>query len=79
MPIHIQPLNFETIESFARQLDEQDSLAPFREKFYIPKQLNGEDVLYFTGNSLGLQPKTVRSYIEQELKQRPNPTAVHRD
>ena len=28
----------------------------------------GEDVLYFTGNSLGLQPKTTREYIEQELK-----------
>jgi kynureninase len=40
----------------------------FREKFYIPKQSNGEDVLYFTGNSLGLQPKTTREYIEQELK-----------
>ena len=60
--------NFETTESFASKLDEQDSLAPFREKFYIPKQPNGEDVLYFTGNSLGLQPKTVRNYIEQELK-----------
>ena len=60
--------NFETTESFANKLDEQDSLRSFREKFYIPKQPNGEDVLYFTGNSLGLQPKTTRNYIEQELK-----------
>lgn len=60
--------NFEMTEAFAHQLDEQDSLQHFREKFFIPKQSNGENVLYFTGNSLGLQPKTTRSYIEQELK-----------
>ena len=49
--------NFETTESYANRLDEQDSLRHFREKFYIPKHSNGDDVLYFTGNSLGLQPK----------------------
>ena len=60
--------NFESTASFARSLDEQDSLKHFREKFYIPKQTGGEEVLYFTGNSLGLQPRTAREYIEQELK-----------
>ena len=60
--------NFESTESFAQKMDEQDTLKHFRERFYIPKQSSGEDVLYFTGNSLGLQPKTVRGYIEQELK-----------
>ncbi len=60
--------NFEATESFAQKMDEQDALRHFREKFFMPKQANGEDVLYFTGNSLGLQPKTVRKYIEQELK-----------
>lgn len=59
---------FENNEQFAAKLDAKDSLAHFREKFYIPKQLSGEDVLYFTGNSLGLQPKSVRAFIEQELK-----------
>lgn len=61
-------LQFENSESFALALDAQDSLAHFREKFFIPKQASGEDVLYFTGNSLGLQPKTTRNYIEQELE-----------
>ncbi len=61
-------INFETTESFAKNLDAQDLLRNYREKFYIPKQVNSEDVLYFTGNSLGLQPKTVRAFIEQELK-----------
>ncbi len=62
------PINFETTESFAEDLDHQDSLRNFREKFYMPKQPNGAEVLYLTGNSLGLQPKTTRNYIEQELK-----------
>ena len=68
MPIKNQSLKLEATEPFSRKMDETDSLKHFREKFYIPKQADGEDVLYFTGNSLGLQPKTARSYIEQELK-----------
>ncbi len=59
---------FESNETFAQKLDRDDSLKYFREKFYIPKQKNGEEVIYLCGNSLGLQPKTVRSLIEQELK-----------
>jgi len=61
-------LQFENSAAFAARIDERDALKSFREKFYIPKQASGEDVLYFTGNSLGLQPKTARAYIEQELK-----------
>lgn len=51
---------------FARQADKNDSLAAYRHEFYIP-QHNGEDVVYFTGNSLGLQPKRLKSFIDQEL------------
>ncbi|HEU4717739.1 MAG TPA: kynureninase [Bacteroidia bacterium] len=51
---------------YARQMDAADPLKKFRERFHFP-QFNGEDVLYFTGNSLGLQPKTAREYILQEL------------
>lgn len=61
-------MNFDKSESFARQADARDTLKHFREKFHIPKQSSGEDVLYFTGNSLGLQPTTARDFIEQELK-----------
>lgn len=60
--------NFENTESFSRKMDESDLIKYFREKFYIPKQPTGEDAIYFTGNSLGLQPKRTREYIEQELK-----------
>ncbi len=48
-------------------LDDSDELRSFRERFLIPKSADGNEVIYFAGNSLGLQPKTVRSYIEQEL------------
>src|SRR5688572_4201458 len=51
---------------FARELDQADPLKSYRGKFFIP-QFNGKDSVYFTGNSLGLQPKSVKSYIEQEL------------
>jgi kynureninase len=68
MPMNNQSENFENSRLFARSMDEIDSLKHFREKFYIPKQANGEDAIYFTGNSLGLQPRTTRDYIEQELK-----------
>jgi kynureninase len=55
-----------TIE-FARQLDMEDPLASYRGQFHIPKDKNGNDWLYFTGNSLGLQPKATQQYIQQEL------------
>jgi kynureninase len=58
---------FEASERFAAKLDSEDTLAHFRERFHIPKQSLGVDSLYFTGNSLGLQPKTARDYINQEL------------
>lgn len=57
---------FENTSTFAKQLDERDELKTFRQQFYLP-QHNGEDVVYFTGNSLGLQPKSTKNYIEQEL------------
>ncbi len=51
---------------FAKQLDKNDPLSAYRNKFYIP-QHNGADMVYFTGNSLGLQPKTTKEYLQQEL------------
>jgi kynureninase len=53
--------------SWAQQADQQDGLRGFRGSFFFP-QHNGKDMLYFTGNSLGLQPKGVRAYIDQELQ-----------
>jgi len=59
-------MNFQNTLEFAKNLDAKDSLKEFRQKFYIP-QHNGKDCIYFTGNSLGLQPKTVSQYLKQEL------------
>lgn len=52
---------------FAEELDSLDPLRHYRDKFFIPKNPDGSDVIYFAGNSLGLQPKTVREYLQQEL------------
>ncbi len=53
---------------FARQMDAQDPLRTFREAFLFP-QHEGKPVLYFCGNSLGLQPKLVRQRLLEELDQ----------
>lgn len=53
--------------SWAQEQDEADPLKDFRKEYHFP-QHNGKDVLYFTGNSLGLQPKGVQAAIDQELK-----------
>lgn len=60
-------MKFENTIAFAKQLDEQDSLKSFRDKFYIPI-INGNECIYFTGNSLGLQPKTTQDYVLNELE-----------
>lgn len=52
---------------YASQMDATDQLKDFRNEFHIPKDQNGNDCIYFCGNSLGLMPKTARSYIQQEL------------
>ena len=59
-------MNFETSEEFALQMDAKDDLAKYRDRFYIPQTKDNRDQLYFTGNSLGLQPKSVAEHIEVE-------------
>jgi len=58
-------MNFQYDLSFAQSLDANDALAPMRNRFLFP-QHNGAPVLYFTGNSLGLQPKGVKEALIQE-------------
>ena len=60
-------MQFENTLEFARSLDEKDTLKHFREQFYIPL-INGKESIYFTGNSLGLQPKTTQDYVLNELE-----------
>ncbi len=51
---------------FAQKADADDPLAPFRKEFIFP-QAHGKDCIYFTGNSLGLQPVKAREYLLEEL------------
>ncbi len=58
---------YKTGLEYAVQQDLLDELSEYREQFHIPKDENGKNWLYFTGNSLGLQPKSTKNYINQEL------------
>lgn len=67
-----------TSEEVPLYLDKVDPLKHLRDDFYLPKvsQLPpsdpsltdpSEDCIYLVGNSLGLQPKLARRYLEEEL------------
>jgi len=60
-------MNFEKTKSYSKQLDKQDAIKGCRKLFHYPKDREGKELVYFCGNSLGLQPKKVSSYIEKEL------------
>lgn len=59
-------MQFENTLAFAQSLDQVDPLRSFREKFHFPT-FHKNEVRYFTGNSLGLQPKSTSNYIQEEL------------
>lgn len=59
-------MTYENSLAFAQTLDEADPLRRFRDQFYIP-QRDGNSLIYLCGNSLGLQPKTARGALDQEL------------
>lgn len=61
------PAAYEASLEYARSQDQIDFLFPFRERFLFP-QHNDEDVRYFCGNSLGLQPKSVEYLMNRELR-----------
>jgi kynureninase len=60
-------IQFKDSLDFAISMDQADPLKDYRSRFYIP-QKNGKDLVYFCGNSLGLQPKTVKQHIDTELE-----------
>ena len=57
---------FENNLKFAQKIDHLDPLASYRDEFIFP-QHNNKNVIYFTGNSLGLQPKRTKKYIDDVL------------
>jgi kynureninase len=60
-------MQFSVDENFAKQLDAEDPLRGFREKFHLPLGKGGSSLIYFAGNSLGLMPKSARKIVDQEL------------
>ncbi|MFT5778761.1 MAG: kynureninase [Crocinitomicaceae bacterium] len=59
-------MTFQNTLDFAKEMDAKDPLKSFREKFRFPTYLENE-MVYFTGNSLGLQPKNTAAYVQEEL------------
>ena len=60
-------MTYQNTLAYAKDQDVKDPLRSYRDKFHIPKDAEGNNWLYFTGNSLGLQPKATKEYINQEL------------
>ena len=60
-------MSYQNSFAYAQSLDEQDPLRHFRQQFFIPSP-NGQPAIYFCGNSLGLQPKSARAFVERELE-----------
>lgn len=59
-------MHFNSI-AYAKEQDKQDTLASYRNQFLFPTDADGNKLIYFCGNSLGLQPKTVSTYLQEEL------------
>lgn len=59
-------MHFLNSREFAQELDLTDDLKDFRNQFLIPKQ-QGKEIIYLCGNSLGLQPRSLRTYLDKEL------------
>jgi len=60
-------MEYQNTIAFAKEMDQADELRPFRERFYFPKKADGSHKVYFTGNSLGLQPKGALDSLKVEL------------
>ncbi|WP_299901506.1 kynureninase [uncultured Aquimarina sp.] len=60
-------MQFENSREFAKKLDQQDPLKSYRDRFLFPK-VNNKQVIYFTGNSLGLQPRNTKKYVDEVMK-----------
>ncbi len=59
-------MQYQPTLEFARAQDEADPLKGYRDKFHFPS-LGTPEMAYFSGHSLGLQPKTVKAAVEVEL------------
>lgn len=66
-PSIAESIHYENTLAFAKQQDALDPLTSYRKQFYFPR-MNGQEVIYFTGNSMGLQPHSTQNYVLNELE-----------
>ena len=59
-------MRYESKREFAQAQDAADPLRGYRDQFHFPS-LGTDELVYFTGHSLGLQPRSVRAAVELEL------------
>ena len=59
-------MEFKNTREFAQSLDKEDPLANYKDEFIFP-EINNKKVIYFTGNSLGLQPKSAKKYVDEVM------------
>ncbi|MGM0391202.1 MAG: kynureninase [Bacteroidota bacterium] len=59
-------MEFRNTREFAQSLDKEDPLAKYKDEFIFP-EINNKKVIYFTGNSLGLQPKSAKKYVDEVM------------
>src|ERR1700736_4258838 len=60
-------MTFSADEDFACQLDAEDPLHHFQERFHLPLGADGKPIIYLAGNSLGPMPRSAKEAVDQEL------------
>lgn len=56
-----------TNRDYAREKDAADPLAHYREQFHLPTDDRGKPLIYFSGHSLGLQPRAAATLVQEEI------------
>jgi kynureninase len=57
-----------TDREYALALDAIDPLAAWRERFVLPRDQQGAELVYFCGHSLGAQPLLACDYVEEVMR-----------
>ena len=57
-----------TDREYALALDATDPLAAWRERFVLPRDEHGAELVYFCGHSLGAQPLLACDYVEEVMR-----------
>lgn len=52
----------------AHTLDAADPLHPWRERFVLPREADGAELVYLCGHSLGAQPTLAADYVEEVMR-----------